>query len=148
MTKKILFLIFLLAISLSACGRGCGGKSPLEREFEGIAAEAAAEDSAEAEAAYTKAEAFVGRVKKFKNPPKGLLGKARALQRQRAREFARAAARDWNFGVALKVFRALQGSKLDPETEARAVGVPEERLKETSRPPVDPWADQVPPEWK
>lgn len=140
--KRLLALVLVLLAS-SACGVL---DSPLEKQYKRLEKEAAATDSSVAEKLYRKAEALVQEVEKNDNAPEDLHAKVRALQQRRAKEFAKAAARNWDIGSAAKVVRALLGSGLDPKVETAAVGVAPTEVP----PKVDPTSDKRPSElgWK
>lgn len=135
-------LILASALTFSSCGTF---KSPLEKEFTKLSAVEPAGSAAEAEKLYAEVEKFATLLGQGGPAvPDGLLEKARALQQKRAREFAKAAARDWSLGSLSKVVRALTGAGLNPSAEASAAGIDPGKLP----PKVDPTADMVPPEWR
>lgn len=133
-------LATLTTLFLSSCGFF---DSALEREYKELEKKIAS-TSAQAEELYKEAEAFVSRVGQFENPPQDMIDKARALQQKRARDFAKAAAQNWEVGSARKVWNALRGAKLDPKSEAAAAGIPAEELPVENKCSVNLQSDEIP----
>lgn len=134
-------IVIVVALMCSGCG-ACG-TSPLQKEYNKLAAEQAASDSASAETLYDKAEKFTVRVGKTKGAPKGLLAKARALQQERARQFTLAAAKNWDLRSSKKVLKALLGSDLNPEIEVERAGITPAQLEKTPMKKIDPTDDNM-----
>lgn len=131
MKKTLVVLVVTAALACVACGTFKGVfKSPLEKEYAKLDAEKTATESSVAEDLYDKAEKFVARVRKTKDAPDGLLAKARGLQQRRARDFAKATVKSWDIASAGKVIRALTGSNLNPEAEAKRAGIDLKKLEE------------------
>lgn len=153
-----IFKVFLLVVITStfvACS------SPSEKEYKRLLAEKPATTTEAAEKAYDRVDKLAGNVARLKNPPEGLVEKIDELRKERATQYAKLAFKEKSVLSTVKVLAVLAKNGINPATimptptpgvdttnntkTGSGTGAVEKQL---SRPPVDPTADVIPPEWK